>query len=737
MTLLAELQRRNVFRVAIFYIVSAWLFLQIADLLFEVLLVPDWTLRFLFGVLVLAFPFVLFLAWAYELTPEGIKREADVDRSASVTDQTGQKLNVAVIVVVLMGVAAMLIARQSEPPQEQPVATVGVESSADRPLEPEIDPMDDPGEVDQKASIAVLPFANMSAETDTEYFSDGLAESVLHLLAQVPDLRVAARTSAFQFKGKNLDVRDIARELGVANVLEGSVRRQGDQVRVTAQLIRGDDGSHLWSEVFDRKMEDVFAIQDEIAEQVSNALQVALLGPAERNAPGGTDNLDAYEAFLRGTEAMQQGTPEAAQHAIAQLELAVSLDPDYALAWARLSNAYLGPAELGAATWESTFAPRRQAAQRALDLDPELADAHLAMASAIFLYRDNREAARVHVERALQLSPSHAGAQGYLATLLADDGQFRDALRAAERAILLDPLSTQVRTELANYKASVGLVDEAIVELQSLVDGAPNSVANLHNLGSFLVEMGRYVDGMRVTREAASMSPGFLSPKFTAMFASFVLGDLNAADLWLQRVEELEPDRALEDRMVLCIYQRDRECVSRMGRAYIDLQNRAQATDEARRFEAVLQVYAGDPESALPLLESLQDQQSTHVTRYVGQFPHLLLALYHEMGMQEQAMALAERQRKKLREAVANGMGMNLAAELMLGLAAANGDAEEAATRLAEAMSLGWCPSVMMMERQPIYDRVWDHPAFQAQLERKRAMEAEMRAEVAAMGGAL
>ncbi|MDH4020499.1 MAG: hypothetical protein OEU84_12955, partial [Xanthomonadales bacterium] len=257
MSFFEELKRRNVFRVGIAYGVAAWVLLQVADLVLENINAPDWVIQAMMLMVALGFIAALVIAWAYEMTPEGIKKEADVDRSQSVTADTGRKMD-RIIIGFLVDAVAVLLYRQSgnSSPENEAAnipAEAGVVTQADPALEPD------------RKSIAVLPFVNMSSDPEQEYFSDGLSEELLNRLAKNDQLHVAARTSAFQFKGQNLDISDIGRQLKVVHVLEGSVRKAGNRLRITAQLIQVDNGFHLWSETYEREMDDVFAIQDEIA----------------------------------------------------------------------------------------------------------------------------------------------------------------------------------------------------------------------------------------------------------------------------------------------------------------------------------------------------------------------------------------------------------------------------------------------------------------------------------------
>ena len=279
--LFEELKRRNVFRVAIAYIAVAWLVLQVSDIVFENFGTPDWVMKTLMFVLAIGFPLAVLFAWAYEMTPEGIKKEKDVDRSQSITAQTGQKLNRTIIIVLLAAVGFLLVDKfvLREPASEVPTTT---EASAEK-------------------SVAVLPFVAMSRGPDDEFFADGLTEEILNSLTRVPELLVTARTSAFHFKGKDIPVPEIAAQLGVAHVVEGSVRRDGDRLRVTAQLIRAEDGFHLWSENYDRETEDTFGVQTDIAEKIATALDVFLDDETlARMKASGLRNPEAYIAYQRG-----------------------------------------------------------------------------------------------------------------------------------------------------------------------------------------------------------------------------------------------------------------------------------------------------------------------------------------------------------------------------------------------------------------------------------------------------
>ncbi len=316
-----ELKRRNVVRVGIAYIVLGWVALQVGDVLFDMFGTPDWVGKTLAVLLALGFPFACLFAWAFELTPEGIKKTRDVDLSQSITHSTGRRLDRVIIVALVVALGYFIWDRQG---LVEPGTTTAADAAVDR-------------------SIAVLPFVNMSSDREQEWFADGLTEEILNALARTPDLLVASRTSSFQFKNQNTDISDIAAKLGVAHVLEGSVRRGGDRLRVTAQLIRASDGFHLWSETFDRTPEDVIAIQEDVAFEIASALNTAMDPEALRQmVSAGTSSIAAYEAYLEGLAL--RGTSGATGNvadwnsAAEAFERATQTDPEFTQAWYYLAG---------------------------------------------------------------------------------------------------------------------------------------------------------------------------------------------------------------------------------------------------------------------------------------------------------------------------------------------------------------------------------------------------------------
>ncbi len=358
MSLLAELKRRNVVRVGVAYIVIGWVLAQVAEFAFENFGSPEWVLKTVVVLLLLGLPLALFFAWAFEMTPEGVKREKDIDRSKSITHATGRKLDFVIIGTLVIAVAYFVWERQTGvehiiAPERTSVATV------------EEIPTGGPN----VRSIAVLPFVNMSSDQEQEWFSDGLTEEILNALARTPDLLVTARTSSFKFKGSTEDVRTIAKALGVAHILEGSVRRERDQLRVTAQLIRASDGFHLWSQNYDRTPDEVIALQEEVAIEIATALQTAMDPTAlAEMVSSGTSSVAAYNAYLQGlafgASSLSTGDVYVFLGARDAFERAIELDPEFALAYWELAQFWevqLATANIGAGIVEM---PREEMALR-------------------------------------------------------------------------------------------------------------------------------------------------------------------------------------------------------------------------------------------------------------------------------------------------------------------------------------------------------------------------------------
>ncbi len=445
MDLIAELKRRNVFRVAIAYAVIAWLVLQVGDTLAPALRLDEWVNSLLAFFLILGFPLALFFAWAFELTPEGIRKEEDVDRSSSITQQTGKKVDRLIIVVLAIAVAYFALDKFVL--TSEPTAEVAATAEA---------PQGQPAIRDQ--SIAVLPFADLSPEGDQEYFSDGIAEEILNVLVRVEDLSVASRTSSFGFKGQEaLGIPMIAEKLKVRHVLEGSVRKAGDTVRITAQLIDAQTDQHLWSETYDRQLtaESIFAIQDEIAQAI-----VARLGflMNEQAVKADTQNLDAYDLYLRAHKVFIERTDILG--AIDLFEQTVALDPGFGRAVAGLAAAYTVAPSWGHIE-RDYVGLATETAQRAIEIDPQLAIAYSVLGYAAEDARDFHAAIKWY-DMAIQTDPKDPTVWLWRGILFNELGFFDKAASDIERCLDLDPVYTNCMRHRARTAMYSGNEDLAI-----------------------------------------------------------------------------------------------------------------------------------------------------------------------------------------------------------------------------------------------------------------------------------
>jgi len=421
MSFFLELKRRNVIRIAAAYSIVAWLVAQVAELAFDSFGTPDWAIKTTLFVLVMGLPFAIIFAWAFELTPQGLKREKDVDRSQSITQETGRKLNYTIIGI--LAVALMLS-----------VATRDWSSGTD-------DTAPDQPVTSRGKSIAVLPFVNMSDDPANEYFSDGISEELLNVLVKVEGLRVASRTSSFSFKGKDIPIPEIADALKVDHVLEGSVRKAGDTVRVTAQLIDVKTDRHLWSETYDRKLEDIFVIQDEISAHIVEALKIAL-GSSEVAAKSDspTANLGAYEDYLKGRYFWQRRGDDNIRKAIELFEKATAADPTFARAWSSLGAAHLTMPGYSGEPRALHFPLARRYAERALALDPTLADAYAVLGD-LGGQEKNWLQAEEYFLTAISYEPKNPTGYLWFAELLMKTGRIDTALQNVLLALQLDPLN--------------------------------------------------------------------------------------------------------------------------------------------------------------------------------------------------------------------------------------------------------------------------------------------------------
>jgi TolB-like protein/Tfp pilus assembly protein PilF len=496
MSLIQELKRRNVIRMAGLYLVGAWLVVQVAGTLLPVFEAPPWVMKALVGLLAVGFVPALIFAWVFELTPQGIKRDAEVKPGESIAPQTARRMDRTIIVVLAIALVYFAFDKFVLAPRREAAAVAVATHAAPVKVEP-VAPV--AAEVSPK-SVAVLPFVNMSGDPQNEFFSDGVTEEILNALAQIADLKVAARTSAFAFKGKDPDLRKVGETLGVATVLEGSVQRSGDDVRITAQLIDTRSGFHLWSEKYDRKLTNIFAVEDEISKAIADKLQLQLAGP--RPAVGATTtNPQAHELYLRGL-GLLAARGSGMRDAVDAFAKAVALDPQYAQAWGALAEAEQLLPSYTNGDLERGMARAESAAQHALGIDPDTASALVAMGN-VHAHRMEWAQAETTFRRALALAPGDAEGLNQHAQFLFLIGQHEAALRQIDRARQLDPLSVIIRVVRATILMALHRDADAVAELEPVLSAHPDFYPASMTAAFLYIELQRYADAEAQLRAVA------------------------------------------------------------------------------------------------------------------------------------------------------------------------------------------------------------------------------------------
>jgi len=671
---LAELKQGKAVQVAASYFVVAWLLIQVGDILLGNFGAPGWVFKTLVLVLALGFPITLFFAWFFG-GPDGTVADPDAAPAGGTRTVWSLLGGAAVTAMALALVWLVWDKFRGE--------TVGA------------------GAI-RNASVAVLPLADMSPEGDQEYFADGLSEEILNLLAGIRELKVSGRTSSFSFKGKDASITEIGQQLGVAHVLEGSVRKAGEQVRVTAQLIEAEEGFHLWSETYDRELTDIFAIQDEIAGAIADQLKLSLIDFDGREvSANSTDSMEAYEAYLEARRLVQGRSLEGLERARELLDRALALDPDFApalaesaLAWLMLSDARITPGDVPLA---SAVSEARQLIERSLEIDPRLAEAHAVNGLLHILQRDP-DSAEAALARALELNPSQSDALNWRAINLRSAGRLRDELAARRRLADIDPLHVSNRFNLSIAHALSGDEARARKAIRQLREQFPDSpwvdLAEVEVMEAF----GRLAQADRFARRALEAGNSFV--RSSASSVNFALGryeasmelagvEYDAALLALGRTEEAVA--AARERAAASPRDHDAahalmEILSRAGRhqAVLDYYQRRWGG-----FDALEHYFGFDAMSA--------------------ELIPIAAAQYH-LGHDEALAETTARWRERLTTPLAQGYDMPYFRSIRAGLEALAGDHDRAVELLAHAVEAGY--SNPQLHDHPAYAALRDDAAF-------------------------
>jgi TolB-like protein len=725
MSLIQELKRRNVFRVGIAYAVTAWLLLQVADVVLNNIEAPDWVFQAIMLVLASGFPLILLFARAFELTPEGIKRETNVDRAESITRVTGKRLDRTIMVVMALALGYFAWDKFARAPG------AGSAPASAAPAE-ETESVDRTPPEEQEKSIAVLPLANRSAREEDQYFTDGIHDDLLTQLAKIASLKVISRTSVMRYRDTELPIPEIAKQLGVSTILEGGIQRAGDQVRINVQLIEAGTDEHLWAETYDRQLtaENLFTIQSDITRRIVDALKASLTPEeAARIDERPTENLEALQEQMKGQQLLDQRTAASIEEARPHFERAIALDPGFAQAIVGLANTHHLLMEYAAWPEEESLATAMELLDQALGLNPDMGEAYMVRGE-LNRHRSDFEASESDFQRAMELIPGNATLMNWYHILKNSQNRFDEAYELLRRAHELDPMSRVVHLNYAMHPYWAGREEDALAELNRLRQLHPDYPAVYDRLALIYWNNGRVVDSLRESLKATELDPGGTGADYHC-FAYLVL---------------------------------------QAGESAIDCAALGHNPDPM--FRTVMQIWAylgtGDPAAARALLERVEDpmdwanelvsaavaarawDKALSLARVQhpewfdaeqpvpdGPFMHFGAAnaaiLLMREGQNERATGFLNQALDNMQNLQRNrggsAYGMNdVRAHALLG------DREAALTALEECAQTGYLSQWTELKYAPFYDAIRDDPRFTAALERFERMADAAREQAIAQG---
>ena len=721
---ISELKRRNVIRMAGLYLVGAWLITQVAGTVLPMFGAPGWIARSVVILLAIGFIPALLFAWVFELTPDGLKRDAEIEPEKSIAPQTARRMERMIIALfaaalILFGFDKFALA----PKREAALVAATERSLKAKAAEQTVSPAN-------AKSIAVLPFLDMSRAKDQEYFSDGLAETTLDMLSRVPDLKVISRTSSFAFKGKAMDVREIGSKLGVAHILEGSVQQSGDTLRITAQLIRTSDGAHLWSKQYDRKMADIFKIQDEVATEVVNAIQGVLPAADQQRMLGqNTGNVEAYQEYLKGIALLPGRKVADMRKALAHFERAIEIDPGYARA-----NA-MAAITIGLIIEYTSDSPELQSRRdryiaRALELSPGLGEAHIAQANRRRELGDLAGAQKAY-QRGIELAPSYSsGYQWYGELLFYEVGDPKQGLPMFERAVSLDPLSPVVRLTYNSALASVGRIDEAFASSTKLLAENPNLPIATRQQASLYGQRGDLVRALRAHNTTIANEPSEPN-SIDKCFTLLNFGAMAEAKRCSAKLAVIYPQSRSQSQLQAALAGFEGDFTTALS--LMELENQTEAWNNA----AVLQLN-GRSEQALAIYQKLVPEAFAQppvpgTSLYPGDTVAVGAALISTGAVKQAQQVLRMGIKDAAALPLAGHLGRRWSEVYAYALLAEYGNACKA---LAEAADKGYFHNYLQLAVDPELAQLRQQPCFEKQYGRIRA-QAEAQVIAARKAGLL
>jgi TolB-like protein len=711
-----ELKRRNVFRVGIAYIVVAWLIIQVVDVVINNIGTPQWVFQTILLLLGIGLPLVLIFAWAFEMTPEGLKREREVDRSESITTQTGRKLDFTIIGILVLALGYFAADKFILTPERD---TVPLETTKEQPA------TESRGEETMGISIAVLPLANRSAREEDQYFTDGIHDDLLTQLAKIASLKVISRTSVMRYRDTEMSIPEIAEQLGVTSILEGGIQRSGDQIRINVQLIDTQTDEHLWAETYDRQMtaENLFAIQSEITRQITDSLKATLTPEeAERIDERPTDSLEAFQEYMKGQQLLALRTVTGIEEGKQHFEKAIELDPEFAEALTGLANAYHLLFEYAGWPEDESLDVAMDLLNQALVLSPELGEAYMVRGE-LYRHRDDLDASEADFERAMELIPGNATVAHWFSFLRAGQNRKEESYALIKRAHELDPMSRVIHVAYAIEPFFDGHDEKALAELARVKLLHPDYPA-VYSYESWIYwSHGDPVEGLRANLKIVELDP----TNTRAGFHCYNYLTLNAEESALDCLARDKSPRAMGRiyvRIVLHLINGNRDTALAVLESTQDMEG-----SEERKAEAALA--AGNFEMARPYYEKEYSEWFT------GSAPVSLrpfdieeaidvALILQRSGEDKRAKALLNAALEAI-EPLERNRGFSAYGTLDVQAYALLGEPELALAAMEECAEIKYLSNWQAFKYLPHYDSIRNDPRFSAALSRLSAAADEAR----------